>query len=174
MGAVIDRLDDLEIGLCLRVNRYGDKTWVRKFFSIVSKLGDGGYWVAMGLLLIAMQGSSILPYVAKILLTTVVGVGTYKLLKHKLVRERPYIAHNGICLGTAPLDQYSFPSGHTLHAACLTTFLVHAEAILVFVTLPFALLVAVSRIVLGLHYPSDVVVGAALGVGLATVSISLL
>ena len=44
------------------------------------------------------------------------GVALYKVLKHVFVRERPFITHSAISLATAPLDRYSFPSGHTLHA----------------------------------------------------------
>ena len=172
MAAVMDQLDDLEIGLCLRINSYGSRRWVRRFFSAVSRLGDGGYWVAMALPLIALQGSAAFPEILRIGLTTVAGVLIYKALKRKLVRERPYIANRDIRLGTPPLDRYSFPSGHTMHAASITVFLGYAEPVLLFFALPFALLVAASRVVLGLHYPSDVLVGAAVGVALASASIA--
>ncbi len=36
------------------------------------------------------------------------------------MRERPFVRHGEIVCGTAPLDRYSFPSGHTLHAVSLT------------------------------------------------------
>ena len=49
-------------------------------------------------------------------LTGVLGVALYKLLKRVFVRERPFITHSTIDLAVAPLDRYSFPSGHTLHA----------------------------------------------------------
>ena len=97
----------------------------------------------------------------------------YKLLKSHLVRERPYINHGDILCGTAPLDQYSFPSGHTLHAVSLSIMLSHVEPLLIPVVVPFALLVAASRIILGLHYPSDVVVGALIGAALAKISLGL-
>ena len=48
------------------------------------------------------------------------GLALYRQIKHRLVRERPYISHASIRLGTAPLDRYSFPSGHTLHAVSFT------------------------------------------------------
>ncbi len=89
------------------------------------------------------------------------------------MRERPYINHGDILCGAAPLDRYSFPSGHTLHAACFTTMYAHVEPLMLPFLLPFALLVAASRIVLGLHYPSDVIVGASLGFALAGASIAL-
>ena len=94
-------------------------------------------------------------------------------MKNRLVRERPYITHGEIVCGTAPLDRYSFPSGHTLHAASFTILYGSYEPTLLVVLLPFAVLIAASRIILGLHYPSDVLVGGAIGAAIATASISL-
>ncbi len=99
------------------------------------------------------------------------GVALYRVLKTRLVRERPFVSHAGILLGTAPLDRYSFPSGHTLHAVCFTIVAVTHHPVLAGVLLPFAMLVAASRVVLGLHYPSDVAAGAALGAMLAVATL---
>ena len=80
--------------------------------------------------------------------------------------------NNFVC-GAAPLDRYSFPSGHTLHAISLTVLYGAYEPMMLIVMAPFAALVAASRIVLGLHYPSDVLVGGTIGAALATSSIAL-
>jgi undecaprenyl-diphosphatase len=173
MAAIIEYLDDLEIGVCLRINRLGQKEWIQKFFRSVSRHGDGGFWAAMALGLVLSRGVEVLPWLIQVAVTAIVGVLIYKLLKHFLVRERPYISHGAIQLGAAPLDRYSFPSGHTLHAVCFTLLFGHVEPVLALVTLPFAILVALSRVILGLHYPSDVLAGAAIGVTLAQVSINL-
>lgn len=173
MAAVIEILDDLEIGVCLRVNRLGQKTWIQKFFRSISKLGDGGFWAVMAFALVLLRGPEILPWLLQIAATAIAGVLIYKLLKHYLVRERPYISHGAIQLGAAPLDRYSFPSGHTLHAVSFTLLFGHAEPMLLVICVPFAVLVALSRVILGLHYPSDVLVGAAIGLAAAQVSIGL-
>lgn len=173
MAVVIDYLDDMEIGMCLRINRLGQKGWVRTFFQWVSKLGDGGFWAVMALALLLLHGPPVLPLLLQIAATGTAGVLIYKLLKARLVRERPYISHGAIRLGAAPLDRYSFPSGHTLHAVSFTVLFGQAEPLLMLVALPFAILVAASRVILGLHYPSDVLAGAALGLTLSQFSIAL-
>jgi undecaprenyl-diphosphatase len=173
MNAVLDHLDELEIGLCLRINRLGQIRQVRVFFALVSHAGDGGFWAAMCLAMIAIHGAESLPAVAQMLLTGTVGLLVYKLLKGQLIRERPFISNGAIRCGTAPLDRYSFPSGHTLHAVSFTIVLAHAEPALLVLALPFAILVAISRVVLGLHYPSDVVAGAALGAALGSAAVML-
>ena len=102
-------------------------------------------------------------------LTGVVGVALYKGLKQVVVRERPFITHLGISLGAAPLDRYSFPSGHTLHAVSFSWQAIAAFPELAWLLVPLTALIAASRVVLGLHYPTDVLAGAVLGGLLAAV-----
>ena len=173
MTAVLQYFDELEIGLCLRVNRYGRSGAVRGFFSIISRLGDGGAWFLLAGVALASHGRTAVPFVLQAAITAAIGVTVYKLLKHRLVRERPYITNRNILCGTPPLDRYSFPSGHTLHATCFTIQFGQFEPLLLLVAAPFAVLVATSRIVLGLHYPSDVLAGAAIGTALAAASMSI-
>jgi undecaprenyl-diphosphatase len=97
------------------------------------------------------------------LATSAVGLAVYKFLKRTFVRERPFIRHAGISLAGAPLDRYSFPSGHTLHAVAFTWQACAAFPELSVALVPLALAIAASRVVLGLHYPTDVLVGALLG-----------
>mgnify|MGYP005842136405 CR=1 FL=1 len=166
--------NDLEGSFCLRINRLSHRVWLRQFFSVVSRLGNGGFWAIVALLIFMLQGPQALPLLLQTGLSALAGVLVYTFLKRRLVRERPYINIGDIQCGAAPLDRYSFPSGHTLHAVSFTIMYTHIEPALVVVLLPFALLVAASRIILGLHYPSDVVVGAAIGAALANISIALM
>jgi undecaprenyl-diphosphatase len=73
----------------------------------------------------------------------------------------------------APLDKFSFPSGHTLHAVAFTTLAWHYHPLLGMALMPFTCVVALSRIVLGLHYPSDVLAGALIGFGGSLTSLAL-
>ena len=159
----IARFDILEHALCVRLNRTSHRIVVRRFFSLVSRLGDGVFWYVLMLVLALTQGRSGLMAALQMAVAAVFGVVIYKALKHRLVRERPFVSHPDVLCGTPPLDRYSFPSGHTLHAVLFTCIAVAWFPQLAFVLLPFAVLVALSRVVLGLHYPTDVVVGALIG-----------
>jgi len=162
-GSLLARFDHAEYRLCRRLNRGVQLTWVRVFFKTASRLGDGVIWYALMLALPLLYGDEGLRVAAIMLATGAVGLALYKFLKRTFVRERPFIRHAGISLAGAPLDRYSFPSGHTLHAVAFTWLAVAAFPELGFVLLPLALAIAASRVVLGLHYPTDVLVGALLG-----------
>ena len=170
---VTDYLDDLELNTCLRINALSRNGLVRRFFSGVSRLGDYPAWVILGLATAVQLEGPALPFLMQSLLTAATGIVVYKLLKEKLVRERPFITHGDIICGTAPLDRYSFPSGHTLHSVSFAILYSSYAPAMVWIMAPFALLVAASRIILGLHYPSDVAVGAIIGAALASTSLAL-
>ncbi|MEM6818501.1 MAG: phosphatase PAP2 family protein [Pseudomonadota bacterium] len=174
MNVLLSQADKLELGLCLRVN------WLSRFrpvvglFRIVSRLGDGVFWYSLMTVFAVLYGWQGVAAMLHVGFTSLVGVGIYTYLKERLVRPRPFVSHGQIVCQTAPLDQYSFPSGHTLHAVLFTTMLSAYVPTVFGALLIFAVLVAISRVVLGLHYPSDVVVGALLGSALAMISMTLI
>lgn len=88
---------------------------------------------------------------------------------------RPFITfHRLIACGEPARDRYSFPSGHTMMHAVMFCILVANHTFWLFpLLIPLAVLIALSRVGLGLHYISDVLAGAALGVGFAYLSLRL-
>ena len=168
---LLDSFDGFERSTCQRINAWSRHTHVCRFFGGVSRLGDGPAWVMLGLVCAACPGIVSAPFVLQAGVTALVGVLVYRLLKERLVRERPFVRFGEIRCGAAPLDRYSFPSGHTLHAVSFTMLYGSFVPQLLWILIPFALLVSLSRVVLGLHYPSDVLAGAALGALLAIASL---
>ena len=168
------RVDAIEHAWCLRLNRGCSRPAVRDIFAAISKLGDGSFWYVLIVLLPVVYGEAALYPAVRMAIVGVVGVALYKYLKSRLVRERPYISLAGITAGTRALDRYSFPSGHTLHAVSFTTLAVTSFPELAWLLVPFAALIAASRVVLGLHYPSDVAAGAIIGAALAVLSMLLM
>lgn len=160
------RFDSLEQSLCIAINRASRYAAVRRFFTVISRLGDGPFWYLL-LFAFAVESARGAQIALQMGVAGLLCLAIYRQLKHRLVRERPYVSHAGIQLGTAPLDRYSFPSGHTLHAVGFSTVACSHVPELLPLLLPFACLVGASRVILGLHYPSDVAAGAVLGFGIA-------
>ncbi|MDE2337694.1 MAG: phosphatase PAP2 family protein [Gammaproteobacteria bacterium] len=169
----IARADAAEYALCRRLNRGAAFALPRRIFQIASRLGDGLIWYVVILALPLLYGRTAVWPALVMALTGIAGLGLYKVLKHTLVRERPFMTHANIDLAMAPLDRYSFPSGHTLHAVCFTVQVTAHFPVLGWVLIPLTLLIAGSRTVLGLHYPTDVLAGAAIGLALGLVGVSL-
>jgi undecaprenyl-diphosphatase len=167
------RVDAAEFRLCRRLNRGAARALPRRIFQIASRLGDGMLWYVLIILLPLLYGTAALRAALLMALSGALGVAIYSLLKRLFVRERPFITHSAINLVGAPLDRYSFPSGHTLHAVSFTWQACAHFPELAWVLVPLAGLIAGSRVVLGLHYPSDVLAGAAIGAALAQLGLAL-
>ncbi len=171
--SVIRLLDGADVDLCALLNRLSRAPVIRTLFRTVSRLGDGIIWYSLMVLLPVIGGYDGLLVALHMGMTALAGLLIYRLTKRCSARERPYVNHAGqVACAMPPLDRYSFPSGHTLHAVSFTLVLCSYFPLMVWVLLPFTVLVALSRMVLGLHYPSDVLAGAFIGGVLALLSIN--
>lgn len=162
-----------DLNWCLRLNRHSASRPVAQFFKGISRLGDSAFWVSMGVVTAVLVGPKGWAQLGWYALCSNGGTQLYRYLKKTTVRPRPYQVHQAICLGERPLDHFSFPSGHTLHAVMITMLLGMLAPSLLWLMVPFTLLVALSRVVLGLHYPSDVLAGATLGALVAGLAIGI-
>jgi undecaprenyl-diphosphatase len=159
----VQRVVGIEMAICLTLNRFCYSTKLRELFALVSWLGDGKAWYFLIAGLPLFYGFRGFHTSLQMVNVGILNIVLYKLIKTLTGRSRPCTLDNNILLGAAPLDQYSFPSGHTMHAVAFSTVAVAYHPELVWLLVPFASLIALSRIVLGLHFPSDVFVGAVIG-----------
>lgn len=132
-------------------------------FALISRLGDGWVWFALMAALPLIHGAHAVAVALAMLGTGAVATLLYKLIKQSTHRLRPCEQTPDLILTVAPLDRFSFPSGHTLHAVCFTVIACSAFPAWTWLLVPFTVLVGLSRLVLGLHYLSDVLVGALIG-----------
>ena len=165
------RLLHAENGWCLRANRVCARNGVLRYFAATSRLGDGVFWYALMGALVVLDGMAGLRASLHLAATGVIALTLYKLLKRWTRRPRPFASDMRIRAWVAPLDEFSFPSGHTLHAVAFSLVAMAHYPALAWMLVPFTASVAVSRVVLGLHYPSDVL--AATGIGSALAALSL-
>ena len=172
-AAMLRRAGEMELGLCLYCNRACDLPGIARLFTIISQLGNGIFWYSLVILLPIVFGSEALLASLHMSVIGAIGLVVYKLIKQYTRRRRPGHVHDLIRLVSAPLDYYSFPSGHTLHAVSFTIIALHYYPQLGLLLVPFAVLVAFSRVILGLHYPTDVFAGALIGATLALASLDI-
>lgn len=169
---LLERAVARELSVCIWLNHACHYESIRRLFATVSWLGDGKFWYSLILMLPLFYGQHGIATSIKMAGTGIIGLIIYKLIKAHTHRLRPFMVHQEINLGTSPLDQYSFPSGHTLHAVNFTILAVQAFPELTWTLVPVTILIALSRVMLGLHYPSDVAIGAVIGAALAFASLS--
>lgn len=165
------RVVDNENGWCLKLNRVCARSSSRAYFAAISRLGDGLFWYVLMAALLIADGAQGLAASVHLAATGVIALSLYKALKRWTRRPRPFASDARIRAWVAPLDEFSFPSGHTLHAVAFSLVAMAHYPALAWVLVPFTASVAVSRVVLGLHYPSDVLAATAIGTTLAGVSL---
>lgn len=168
------RLDLLDVRLCEQGNQWLDNATVHLLFRIISRMGDGPFWYCMMLILPLFAGTYGLAVSFLMASSAWAGVTLYRRIKLRMQRPRPFAQHPHIYAGARVLDEYSFPSGHTLHAVAFMILLGGIFPWMLSILVPFAALTALARVVLGLHYPSDVLAGALLGavIGSMTLGVS--
>lgn len=169
-----DQAQATDLALTRRLRRLSDTPWVLAGFAAVSRLGDGLVWYLLMLALLLLGDAEDQRVVLQMALLGIVSLLAYKALKRLSKRPRPLSRERALATAVAPLDEFSFPSGHTLHAVAFSIVVLATYGLLAWLLVPFTLAVALSRVVLGLHYPTDVAAGAAVGALLALSTLALL
>ena len=159
--------------LMRKVNKWPAPRWVRLGAIAATRAGDGWLWYLTGLLVILFGGENRLTATAAAGSAAATGVGLFISLKKISGRKRPCEIEPHVWAHLLPPDQFSFPSGHTITAFAVAISIGEFYPIFLAILLFCALAIATSRILLGMHFLSDVVVGALLGAGLAMTSHSL-
>lgn len=173
LDGALARLQRWDDRLCERTNRWLHVRTLLHLFRGVSWLGNGVFWYALMLALLLRDPRAAALPVLHMIFAGIVCTAAYKMLKTGTLRPRPFQSLAHVEAGAAPLDAFSFPSGHTLHAVAFTLVALEYWPWLAPLLVPFTVLTAASRVALGLHYPSDVLAGAALGGAVGAASLAL-
>lgn len=163
---LFQRLDAWERPLCVALSKWHEIPSIRSWFGFCSWLGNGPAW---GVLIAWMCWSDFYGVGLDLLIVTAINLVLYKILKSRSVRRRPFVAHSQVKAGTIVLDEFSFPSGHTLHAVAVLATLYATDPVMALWLAPWVGMIMASRVVLGLHYPSDVLAGCLLGIGVSQI-----
>ena len=149
--------------LMRRVNRWPAPKWIRLWAIAATRAGDGWLWYLVGLALLMFGPETRFTAVAAAGSAALAGIGAFKALKHVSGRTRPCHLEPHCWATLLPPDRFSFPSGHTITAFAVALTLSQFYPALAVGLLFCAFSIAASRILLGMHFLSDVVAGALLG-----------
>jgi undecaprenyl-diphosphatase len=157
-----------------RVNCWRPPRWLRWWMIVSTRGGDGWFWLLCGVSVLASHDAAKYAAVCAAALAAAAGILIFQTIKKTVGRKRPCFIQPHCWANLLPPDHFSFPSGHSL-----TAFAVATSLALFYPQMDVALMfcassVAVSRIVLGMHFLSDVLAGSALGVVLGYLAFRLL
>ena len=183
MNAVLAYVNASDLRLTGRVRGWMPPRWIRLWMLWATRLGDGWLWLAAGLALLAGGGRF-----HRVLAAAAIAAGGANIaivvLKRRFRRRRPcedaaphpaFAWRLSSYVRYLPSDRFSFPSGHSMNAFAQATVMGLAFPWAAPALGAVAASVAASRVMLGLHFLSDVVAGSLLGVliGLASYALVL-
>lgn len=148
--------------LCARLSRW------------ISRTGDGYLYALLGLYWAVSGDTDSMAMLRHALLALAIERPLYFVVKNGLRRDRPAAAIREYRSFIIPSDQFSFPSGHTSAAFLMATVIAHAYPPLLPALYGWAGAVGLSRIFLGVHFPTDVLVGMVMGTTLAFLSFGVI
>src|SRR5579864_4062873 len=156
--------------LMRRVHRWRAPRWFRILMIVATRGGDGWLWYALGLILVVFRGPHRFAAIGAATSAAVAGIFIFRSLKHASHRKRPCEIEPHCWASILPPDKYSFPSGHSITAFAIALSIGLFYPQLQGCLLVIAFLIAGSRIILGMHFLSDVLAGSVIGAGLGVAS----
>jgi undecaprenyl-diphosphatase len=147
-----------------KIHRWRAPRWFRILMIMMTRLGDGWLWYSIGLILLVFGGAQKFLAIGAAMTAAAIGIFLFRTLKHASRRKRPCEIEPHCWSLILPPDKYSFPSGHSITsfaiAVSIGMFYPDLQAVLLLV----AFLIASSRIILGMHFLSDVLAGSTIGI----------
>ena len=140
----------------------------------LSRTGDGYLYFVIGLLLMCFEPEHGEIFLYTALMAYGLELPLYVVLKKAFKRPRPCDFLANLTAHVTPSDKFSLPSGHTAAAWLMATIIAFYYPSFALLAYTWASLIGLSRILLGVHYPTDVIAGALLGLTIAQLSLTIL
>jgi len=166
--AVWNQIESNDHRLMRRIHRWRPPRWIRILMILSTRGGDGWLWYALGIILYFYGGRHRFEAIGASGSAAVAGILIFRALKNTSRRRRPCEIEPHCWSSILPPDKYSFPSGHSITAFSVALSVGLFYPYLMAYLLTVAFLIASSRIILGMHFLSDVIVGSAIGLTLGT------
>ncbi len=168
---LIYSIHQFDVRMFISLNSSGIHSNLVRICRWVSRTGDGVLYVLLAACLYLTHGLAD-PLLQTMLLAFTLERPMYFGMKNGFKRNRPQQAIKDFRSVITPSDQFSFPSGHTSAAFMVATSVGYFYPVSIAVLFPWALSVAFSRIVLGVHFPTDTMMGMLMGIGIASFSLN--
>lgn len=159
----VNHLHHWECGLFLSLNSRFDRQHLNLFFRQITHLGGARFTISITIAIILISFMPLKMWAIESAIALATSHMLVSIIKKLYPRSRPYLSVTHAKVVDNPLKDHSFPSGHTTAIfSLITPYVIHLPILAIFLY-PLALLVGASRVFLGLHYPSDVLVGSIIG-----------
>lgn len=129
----------------------------------ITQLGSLGFSIALPALMLFYKKDSLRVVGFELLIALTSSSIIVQVVKKAVNRPRPWIVLENVHSYGIPLYHYSFPSGHTTAAFAMAWVLSLSFAALIPLFVILAFMVGISRMYLGVHYPTDVLIGSIIG-----------
>ncbi|MCQ2089089.1 MAG: phosphatase PAP2 family protein [Fibrobacter sp.] len=143
--------------------RLSEKT--KRYLRLFVRLGDGYFWIIVALLLFIHAGWQVaVPIVLNALFAFMIVVALYELIKLNVKRPRPFSVLPSVKQELPLMDQFSFPSGHTMNNLAVAITVMYSLPYYYWFLMLFPLSWGLLRVAFGLHWLSDVLFGIIFGI----------
>ncbi|WP_368655201.1 phosphatase PAP2 family protein [Ornithinibacillus sp. 4-3] len=169
----MESLYEIDCRIFRSINKHHHHKILNKFFRTITHLGGPVFTITFVCMLFFFTNGTLKMTALASAISLTISHLPVAVTKKLYPRQRPYLVLTQINVLANPLKDHSFPSGHTTAIFSIVTPFILSFPTWAALFIIIGLLVGISRIFLGLHYPSDVMVGIILGSGSGIISYAI-